>query len=102
MKMSVDEARRLLNLPPASDGMVTPQQVRTAFRRAVRSAHPDTGGNELEASDLVTRLGDARQLLLDAVDNTCPQCRGAGHVKTGGRFQMSKVCMYCDGSGEQL
>jgi hypothetical protein len=42
----------------------TRSQVITAFRRLVRDAHPDHGGESLGAGERVARLAAARQVLL--------------------------------------
>lgn len=54
--MSLAEATALLGVPPDA----TPQEVREAYRRLMRRAHPDTGGTQ----GLAAQLNRARDVLL--------------------------------------
>lgn len=56
--MDPDEARAVLGLDPAA----TPEAVRSAFRRLVRTAHPDVTGDD---GATTRRLTDAYRTLLD-------------------------------------
>lgn len=56
-------AARVLDL---SEAVVDRPTVMRAYRRAVRSAHPDMGGSHVDAAVKLERLNDARQILLAA------------------------------------
>ncbi|WP_420140504.1 molecular chaperone DnaJ [Sphingomonas sp.] len=56
VKMSREEACRLLDLPPDA----TAQEVRSAHRRLVARVHPDVGGS----NELARRVNQARDILL--------------------------------------
>jgi hypothetical protein len=43
---------------------VTKREVMAHFRRKLRDAHPDHGGNNAAAGDTIERLGEARRILL--------------------------------------
>lgn len=43
---------------------VTKKEVMARFRRKLRDAHPDHGGNDSVAGDTIERLGEARRILL--------------------------------------
>ena len=54
--MSVEEARGLLDVPPAADAAA----IRAAHRRLIARVHPDTGGSP----ELARRVNGARDTLL--------------------------------------
>lgn len=54
--MGVEEARGVLNLPPAADAAM----VRAAHRRLIARVHPDAGGS----AELARRVNGARDTLL--------------------------------------
>jgi len=55
-RMTREEARRLLDVPPGA----TPDEIRSAHRRLVARVHPDVGGS----ADLAQRVNAARDTLL--------------------------------------
>ena len=55
-KMSLDEARAILGVGPDA----TPAQIKAAYTRLMRMAHPDTGGT----TGLASQLNAARDRLL--------------------------------------
>ena len=63
MRMPLDEARRLLGLPLN----YTRDDVISAFRRAVKKAHPDLG-----TAEMFQKLLDARDRLLAALGTSAP------------------------------
>jgi len=93
----VAEARRLLGV---SEG-ATPEEIRAAFTRAVKDAHPDAGG---QGGD-IQQLKWARNLLLErrlpnentAAIHPCPMCNGRGSVALGFGYER---CTTCNGTGE--
>lgn len=70
--------------------------IRSAFASAVRSAHPDTGGDGASLS----ALQQARAVLLSALAEPaeCPHCAGNGSTAIRGGF-LSIKCGACRGSG---
>lgn len=50
---------------PAGTAAVSRKDVLARYRRALRAAHPDHGGDEDDAAHLIDRLGDARRILLE-------------------------------------
>lgn len=85
--MNLSDARQLLGLVNG----YTVDDVRFAFSRAVKAAHPDAGGT---GGDM-TKLRDARDLLLGA-KKTCVPCKGRGRIL--GRMG-SVMCSRCNGDG---
>ncbi|MFS0738295.1 molecular chaperone DnaJ [Sphingomonas sp. 1P06PA] len=59
-RLSDEEARALLELPPHADA----EMVRQAHRRLIARVHPDTGGSEV----LARRVNAARDTLLDGMN----------------------------------
>jgi hypothetical protein len=53
----------LLGFPLGTEA-VTRKQVMAHFRHKLRDAHPDHGGNNAAAGDVIERLGEARRILL--------------------------------------
>ena len=91
------DALRILGLPDQA-APFTPEQIATAFRKAVVKAHPDTGGI---GTDLTT-LQKARKLLilnLNGQNNACPQCRGRGYIPA--KFG-TRSCGACKGTGDKV
>ena len=64
MRMPLDEARRLVGLKPD----YTHEDVISAFRRAVKKAHPDLGGT----AEMFHKLVEARDRLLAALGTSAP------------------------------
>jgi len=60
------EYRELLNLPP--DGALQPSEIKAAFRRSAKIAHPDTGGS----NEQFHRIAEARDVLLERAWPTVP------------------------------
>jgi hypothetical protein len=50
---------------PMGTAKVTKKDVMARFRSRLREAHPDHGGDDLEAGATIERLGEARRILLD-------------------------------------
>jgi hypothetical protein len=50
---------------PLGTGAVSKKEVMTHFRRRLRAAHPDHGGDHGEAGPLIEQLGEARRILLE-------------------------------------
>lgn len=95
--MTLDEALRALGVTsPFTDA-----DVRAAFSRALRLAHPDIGGGAADAATNIARAQRARTLLMSIVagDAPCRTCKGAGSVR--GSFAM-RVCTDCNGSGKDV
>ncbi len=63
--MSTDEARGVLDLPPAADATM----VRDAHRRLIVRVHPDAGGSV----ELARRVNAARDTLLADLNRTRPR-----------------------------
>lgn len=63
--MSADEARGVLDLPPAADAAM----VRDAHRRLIVRVHPDAGGS----AELARRVNAARDTLLADLNRTRPR-----------------------------
>ena len=61
MKMTVKAARGLFELPPRRK--LTADEINTAWKREVKTAHPDHGGT----ADLLVAANEARDLLLAGV-----------------------------------
>lgn len=53
------EMRALLELP--TEGVLEVRQIKTAYRRLVKTAHPDVGGNH----ELFVQITEARDILLE-------------------------------------
>lgn len=51
---------------PTGTGDVTKKEVMARFRRKLRAAHPDHGGNDSVAGGTIERLGEARRILLQS------------------------------------
>ena len=97
--MNAKEAAAILGVPTLKG--VTHNDVSFAFARAVKLAHPDTGGIEgsIEALDKAKK---ARDVLREFIDKgggevtTCGGCGGKGYID--GRFG-HKTCPRCGGLG---
>lgn len=93
MNMNRSTALRILSL---TDKDLSPDAVRTAYRRAAKAAHPDAGGTGDQAL-----LQQARDRLLDEepapLAGICPMCRGSGYVRGNGL--MAQLCVSCGGTG---
>ncbi|MFM2078903.1 MAG: hypothetical protein RJA49_2793, partial [Actinomycetota bacterium] len=50
---------------PMGTAKVSKKDVMARFRSRLREAHPDHGGDDLEAGATIERLGEARRILLD-------------------------------------
>ncbi len=88
--MNMGRARAILGLTEAADET----SIAAAYRRAVRAAHPDTGGH---AAYSIAEARDARDCLLNLKEMRaapCKMCAGRGHVA-------GRACVQCGGSGEQ-
>lgn len=73
---------------------LTENALALAFKRAVRLAHPDTGGGGSDASN-INRAQEARDVLRVYlnVPPLCQLCRGSGIVNISGSFtQMKCIC----------
>lgn len=58
-------AMEVLGLAPdGRDGRLDPREVQRRFRRLLRAAHPDHGGEQAGAAERIAELSEARQLLL--------------------------------------
>lgn len=78
---------------------LTTEDVRTAFRNFVKTAHPDVGGGNAEAAVLITNAANARNLLVAWIDSLPADecsCKGTGFVRTGGAFGTVKPCPRCE------
>jgi hypothetical protein len=75
MRMPLDEARRLLGLKPD----YSREDVITAFRRAVKKAHPDLGGT----AEMFTKLVEARDRLLSALGTSAPPPKPPRYAPSG-------------------
>ena len=51
---------------PAGTGKVSKKDVMAHFRLRLREAHPDHGGDLIDAGEAIERLGEARRILLGA------------------------------------
>lgn len=76
--------------------------VRLAYKRALKLAHPDTGGSGEGAAENIRLAQTARDVLLkhlgtNSVDKHCPSCKGTGSIRSG---FFSAVCKPCNGSGK--
>lgn len=58
-RMSIEDARRLLDVPPDA----TLDQIRAAHHRLMARVHPDSGGS----AELATRVNLARDTLVGAI-----------------------------------
>lgn len=89
--MTRDEANRLLHRPAPSAAAI-----RAAFYKAVRAAHPDTGGD----GSSIAKLKEARDLLMRTAEPddyfSCKLCGGRGRVGIG----FGTPCPVCRGTGE--
>jgi hypothetical protein len=77
---------------------LSPEVIATAFRRAVVTAHPDTGGTATDLSPLL----EAKRVLLNrrnVSDFACKQCSGRGTVPA--RLGV-RPCGACKGTGETV
>ncbi len=102
-KPNAKAARALLGVSATA----TPDDIKAAFRTAVRAAHPDNGGTGADM-DALTR---AKELLLTTMtespgqnsaanaESACKLCNGVGTVSTG--FG-SLPCQACRGTGNAL
>lgn len=81
------------------------QEVRAAYSRMVRMAHPDHGGDPETASETIKALQEARDRLLAKQpkvrtgDDTCGTCKGRGFV-VGSGFA-PRECRACGGGGHR-
>lgn len=94
-----DACRALGILPdvfalPVTDNRAKVEVINTAFRRAIKRAHPDTRIED--GGPTVEQIKEARTLLIHSVSDECPTCRGLTFVKTFGNV---KQCPTCKGTG---
>lgn len=74
------EAARLLGLSPAAP--LDLADLRVAYARELRDAHPDTGRNPNPAR--IPQLKAARDCLLSIIEdekNACKLCGGSGYIQ---------------------
>lgn len=99
--MIFTEARRVLGLHATAE--LKENDIRIAFARCVRLAHPDVGGGKSGETENMARYTTAKDTLLrlvgeqDLNDGTCMACKGTGSVR-GTLFNV--VCKSCKGSGK--
>lgn len=75
MQMPLARAMELLGVPPD----YTEEDVKTAFRRAVKKAHPDLGGT----AEMFRKLVEARKRLLDALGISAPPPKMPAYYASG-------------------
>ena len=95
--MTHAEALKLLELVELNPSMAT---IKAAWARKVHMSHPDKGGAAVNAPRDISKLTEARNILLDALSEhrwTCKTCRGSGMQR--GRIG-SQSCVACSGTGE--
>ena len=94
--MKLAEAARVLGIDEVS---FTENGVRIAYKRAVRLAHPDTGGALADngAAYNIARAQEARDVLLKHLQQ-CDTCHGTGQERFG---VLNRVCHACGGSGKK-
>lgn len=101
--MMLAEAKRVLGV---IGDEFTESDVKSAFNRAVRLSHPDTGGGLGNAAQNIERAKKARDLLLrrvgtaDLNDGTCDTCKGTGSVRARTNMFVTITCKPCKGSGK--
>lgn len=92
--MNISEANRLLGGPHGSE-----EQIRAAFTKAVRGAHPDTAEGYDGTGVEIAQLQAARDTLLAGLNQgqeiPCKMCGGSGRVGTG----FGSTCTACRGEG---
>ena len=95
------DALRILGLPDQA-APFTPEQIATAFRKAVVKIHPDTTGMVASVPPNLCDYQEARKLLilnLNGQNNACPQCRGRGYIPA--KFG-TRSCGACKGTGDKV
>lgn len=100
--MKLKSAAQLLSVDLDS---ATPESIKAAANAAIRSAHPDNGGDPALAPDQIRRAKEARDLLLGHVSfqltpglQKCPTCKGTGRLR--GKGFAPHECPTCGGDGE--
>lgn len=101
--MTFEDAARVLGVK--LNGL-TENEVRLAFARAVKLAHPDTGGKGNDESVNIDRAKKARDKLIayvgdgeNPVDGSCKPCKGTGTIMGLSRF--GSQCPTCKGTGRE-
>lgn len=76
--------------------VLSPSDIESAYKRALKAAHPDTGG---DYPYTIKEIKEARVSLLYSgtpATTPCIVCKGTGRVVQGFR---SQVCGTCHGTG---
>lgn len=85
-----------LEIPP--DATLTKELVEQQFRKLVRDAHPDMGGDPAQAPERVKALSAAKKQLLAFLENypqpDCFMCGGRGTIVKG-PFSATEPCPRC-------
>lgn len=106
-RSAVEAAAEVLGLKPTDIDTVTLDEVKAAYRDAIRSVHPDTAGvmrTLREAAELTTNISNrilaakkAKDLLQEWIemrpDPACSVCGGSGYIRGSG-FS-SRECPRC-------
>ncbi len=95
--MTPDHACEVLGLDLIGNYLPSPAEIDESYKRALKAAHPDTGGSWPFSID---DIKEARRCLLSSdrpVNKACPMCGGSGRVAFG--FG-SRECGTCHGTGE--
>lgn len=95
MRMSIETAAKILGCST----MPTESELRTAFGKAMLSAHPDT--LTITSKYQVAEVKEARDTLQTAIKVGGPPCRLCGGRGTTGAGGFARICSQCDGTGEQ-
>lgn len=79
-----------------------PSVLKKQFYARARGLHPDIEGGDRDRFEAVREAYN--RLHAEAVEHweTCPRCKGTGHVTLkGGFFSISTTCSDCSGTGKR-
>ena len=97
-------ARKALSL---GDGPLLPEEIKAAYREAVKKVHPDHGGDPDIAADLIATADRARKKLMlltlaeDPPRASCLICGGTGYVRRRVQSFYTEERCSCNKEGEK-